>query len=80
MLTQSEYLDLLRTFTYSSDRILKRSKYIDIIEGYSIFNKSERTEIYNFVDKHYKNWLKEENYDENDLALKVIEKTQKNEL
>ncbi len=72
--------DLLRTFTYSSDRILKRSKYIDIIEGYSIFNKSERTEIYNFVDKHYKNWLKEENYDENDLALKVIEKTQKNEL
>jgi len=80
-------IENLKKYFYRHHNLIDTTKsgldeeyYLELPEDYSIFSYEDRKEIYQIYLK-YNEWLKESNlFDEDDLALIVIEKIKKNEI
>lgn len=71
---------LIKNLDTNKNRILSLEEYKNLPNSYSIYDNNTKEIIYEVFEK-YQIWLDENNlYDENDLAIKIIDKINKNEV
>ncbi|MGL6107763.1 tetratricopeptide repeat protein [Romboutsia sp.] len=70
--------NLIKNLDFSKIRMISLEEYINLPNSYSIYDKEAKEIIYGIYEK-YQLWLNENNlYDENDLAIKVINNINEN--